>query len=189
MSKQTYIHKVPTPNRKSMNTGLSAAKVSTLVAIFGAFNNLPVNCSAPKNPKVKSQLVTQSVGPFRVTGIKPAVESLKRIMAKVKKEHPDLYPLIGTAGMACYRKVRGGESPSNHSAGTAIDITIGGVLPAMDYSPETPDLIPNGFVVLYAYFHAEGWFWAAGYAGDRVDAMHFEVADETLKRWHAQGQC
>ena len=66
-------------------------------------------------------------------------------------------------------------------------MTVGGVLPAMDYSPDTPELIPNGFVVLYSYFHREGWFWAAGYAGGRVDAMHFEVADETLRKWAANG--
>lgn len=185
--KSTYTAMVPTPNRRSMNSGLSAAKVSTLKELFGAFPNLPADCGTNRNAKISAMLETRNVGPFRVTGIKPALDSLERIFAAVKRDHPDLYKIVGTAGMHCYRKVRGGSSPSNHCAGTAIDLTVGGVLPAMDYTPETPDLIPNGFVVLYGYFHKEGWFWAAGYAGGRVDAMHFEVADETLRQWEAQG--
>lgn len=182
-----YTHLVPTPNRRSMNSGLSAAKVSTLKTLFGDFPNLPENCGTNKNAKVSAMLETRNVGPFRCTGIKPALDSLERIFAAVKKDHPDLYKLVGTAGMHCYRKIRGGNTPSNHSAGTAIDLTVGGVLPPMDYSPETPGLIPNGFVILYAYFHREGWYWGAGYAGGRVDAMHFEVADETLKAWASRG--
>lgn len=186
MSNSTYTALVPTPNRRAMNTGLSASKVSTLRAVFGDFPDLPVDCGTNKNKIISSMLETRDVGPFRATGIKPALDSLERIFAAVKRDHPDLYKLVGTAGMHCYRRVRGGRNPSNHCAGTAIDLTIGGVLPGMDYSPETPEMIPNGFVILYAYFHAEGWFWAAGYAGGRVDAMHFEVADQTLREWAAR---
>lgn len=158
MSKETYTHFVPTPNRKSMNTGLNAARPSTLKIVFGAFPDLSDNCGDCKHDNVNHLLVTKSVGPFRVTGIKPAVESLGRIFARVKNDHPDLYAMCGTASMMCYRRVRGAKSPSNHSAGTDIDMTVNGVLPAMDNSPETPEAIPNGFVILYAYFHAEGWF-------------------------------
>lgn len=187
MVENTYTHLVPTPNRRHMNSGLSAARVSTLKALFGDFPNLPENCGTNRNAKVSAMLETRNVGPFRCTGIKPALDSLERIFAAVKHDHPQLYKLVGTAGMHCYRRVRGGSTPSNHSAGTAIDLTVGGVLPPMDSTPETPALIPNGFVILYAYFHREGWYWGAGYAGGRVDAMHFEVADETLKKWAAQG--
>lgn len=185
MSDTTYTHIVPTPNRKYMNSGLSAAKVSTLKVLFGEFPNLPENCGANRNVKVLSMLETRNVGPFRCTGIKPALDSLERIFADIKNDHPELYKIIGTAGMHCYRRVRGSSSPSNHSAGTAIDLTVNGILPGMDSTPETPALIPNGFVIMYAYFHREGWYWGAGYAGGRVDAMHFEVADETLRKWAA----
>jgi hypothetical protein len=186
--KETYTQLVPTPARRHMNTGLKAARVSTLIEIFGPFPDLPVNCSGEnKNKTVRGLLETRNVGPFRVTGIAPALDSLARIFARVKADHPDLYKIVGTAGMHCYRRVRGGASPSNHSAGTAIDITIGGVLPPMDFTPETPNLIPNGFVVLYGYFHREGWFWGAGYAGDRVDAMHYEASDSLLRAWRNNG--
>lgn len=187
MSTETYTHLVPTPNRRSMNSGLSAAKVSTLKSIFGAFPDLPENCGENRNPKIRALLETRNVGPFRVTGIRPALDSLERIFAAVKRDHPDLYKIVGTAGMHCYRRVRGASTPSNHCAGTAIDLTVNGVLPPMDFSPESPELIPNGFLVLYSYFHREGWFWAAGYAGGHVDAMHFEAADETLWRWYHDG--
>lgn len=184
----TYTQLVPTPNRNSMNSGLSPARVATLTSIFGAFPNLPEDCGTCANKRIASMLQTRNVGPFRATGIAPALDSLSRIFARVKAAHPELYQIVGTAGMACYRRVRGTQNtPSNHAAGTAIDLTVGGVLPDMDYSPETPLLIPNGFVVLYGYFHREGWYWAAGYAGDRVDGMHFEVADQTLRGWDKAG--
>lgn len=186
MVDNTYTHLVPTPNRRYMNSGLSASKVSTLKALFGSFPDLPENCGTNRNAKVSAMLETRNVGPFRCTGIKPALDSLERIFADIKRDHPGLYEIIGTAGMNCYRRVRGGRNPSNHSAGTAVDLKVNGVLPDMDFTPETPALIPNGFVILYAYFHREGWYWGAGYAGGRVDAMHFEVADETLKKWAAQ---
>lgn len=183
---ETYTTLVPTPNRHYMNSGLSAARASTLKRLFGSFPDLPVNCGSNQNAEVKAMLETRDVGPFRCTGIKPALDSLERIFDAIKEDHPDLYKIIGTAGMHCYRRVRGGRNPSNHSAGTAIDLKVDGILPGMDYSPENPDLIPNGFVIMYSYFHREGWYWGAGYGGGRVDAMHFEVADQTLRQWAAR---
>lgn len=189
-SKELYTHLVPTPSRKSMNSGLSAAKVTTLTNIFGAFPSLPENCSgSSKNPHVARLLETRNVGPFRCTGIKPFLDALTRAFAKLKAAHPILHSMIGTEGAFCYRAVRGTRSkPSNHSAGTAIDLKVNGFLPPMDYSPESPDMIPNGFVIMYGYLHEEGIFWAAGYKGDRLDTMHFEAADETLKKWDEEGK-
>lgn len=178
---------VPTPNRLSMNTGLSPARVSTLESVFGEFPNLPVNCGDCQNPRVSRHLETRDVGPFRCTAIKPFLDALERVFVKIKAAHPELYDLLGTEGAMCYRCVRGSSSPSNHAAGTAIDLSVGGVTPDMDYSPETPDMIPNGFVILYGYFHREEIYWAAGYAGHRVDAMHFEASDELLRNWKSKG--
>ena len=170
-----------------MNSGLSAAKVSTLHEAFGDFPDLPVNCGDCKNPRVNRLLETRDVGPFRATAIKPFLDVLERVFAKVKAAHPDLYDILGTEGAMCYRRVRGSHSPSNHAAGTAIDLSVGGVCPSMDYTPETPAMIPNGFVILYGYFHAERVVWGAGYAGSRVDAMHFECSDELLHDWKSKG--
>ncbi len=181
-----YTHKVPTPPRSAMNSGLSAAKVSTLEKCFGDFPDLPENCGKSRNAKVNRLIETRDVGPFRVTLIKQALDALERALTKLKAAHPALHDILGTEGGLCYRRVRGSHAPSNHAAGTAIDFSVGGVTPDMDYSPETPDLIPNGFVILYGFLHAEKFYWAAGYAG-RKDAMHFECSDELLLDWHHKG--
>ena len=35
-------------------------------------------------------------------------------------------------------------------------------------------------------FNRNGWFWGAGFRTE--DAMHFEVSDETIRKWHASGE-
>jgi hypothetical protein len=181
MSIETYTHLVPTPKRSAMNSGLSPARVETLIDIFGEFPGLTNDCGPVKNARVAKQSQTRDLGPFRATGIRPALSSLETVMDEVKAAHPLLWGIIGTEGMLCYRRVRGSSKPSNHAAGTAIDIKIGGVLPEFNAA-----MVPFGYVVLYGYFHRHGWFWAAGYNGRR-DPMHFEIADETLRKWHASG--
>lgn len=179
----TYTTLIPAPARNSINTGLSAAKPATLINIFGPLSGLTADGDGEvKNTKIKSLLVTQSVGPFRVTGIRPAVESLREIFAEVKAAHPDLYKIVGTAGMLCYRYVRGSHStPSNHAAGTAIDLTVGGIL-----SPQGATHIPSGLLVLYGYFHRHKFFAGMGYNG-LIDPMHWEASDQLLKEWHSKG--
>ena len=43
----------------------------------------------------------EDVGPFRVSGLGPAVEALKRIFADVREQDPTLFASLGTAGMLC----------------------------------------------------------------------------------------
>lgn len=178
----SYKTMVPCPARTSMNTGLNPARVATLKAVFGEFPHLGSECGSVKNKKVAAMLETRNVGPFRATGIKPALDDLEAIFAEIKFAHPDLYAMLGTAGMTCYRCVRGYPgAPSNHAAGTAIDMTVGGVLTEFD-----ADEVPAGLIVLYGYFHRYKWYWGAGYNGRR-DGMHFEVSDERLRDWDAKG--
>jgi len=138
----------------------------------------------------KSRIVTRSVGPFRCTGFDLAVESLTEIMASVKREVPDLYGLLGTAGMSCARKVKLrqkdgsiklGANPSNHSWGLAIDIKIGDKL-----DKQNDDKCYRGLLILSRYFNAAGWYWGVSFPTE--DAMHFEVAESTLRRWKKQGK-
>ena len=42
-----------------------------------------------------------------------------------------------------------------------------------------------GLVILAEHFNAEGWYWGGGY--NREDGMHFEVGEETLKKWVDEG--
>jgi len=182
-----YSHLVPTPPRESMNTGHSPARVVTLEACFGDFPHLPTDCGECRNHKVSALLESRNVGPFKVTMIRPALDALERALKKLKTAHPELYKMLGTEGGMCYRRVRGASTPSNHAAGTAIDFNVGGVLPEMDTTPETPALIPNGFVILYGFLHGEGFAWGAGYRS-RADSMHWEISDETLRAWKAEGK-
>jgi hypothetical protein len=134
-------------------------------------------CRPVTNPRLKRRILTQSVGPFRVTGLDVAVASLARVMAAVKRHDPAAHALIGTAGMLCARFVRGSKKTvSNHAWGTAIDLTFG------DEVDERGDgKCQLGLLRVYRHFHAEGWYWGAGFP--RGDAMHFELAEETVRKW------
>jgi hypothetical protein len=174
--KYTALVKRPTPD--SINSGLSPLPQSRMIALFGApASKKTVDCTTVTNSKLAGQLVTESVGPFRVTGHRAAVRSLRAVFDDVRTQDPELYALIGTAGMLCARLVRGSNTSwSNHSWGFAIDLTIGGVL-----DRRGDDNVQVGLLRLYPYFHRHGWFWGAEFPTE--DGMHFEVALQTLNKW------
>ena len=178
-----YLQLVDVPSRTAMNTGLSPARHETMLALLGRPGTLSRDCSPILNSHLRARMVTEQVAPHvKVTGLSPAIAALSKVMADIGAAHPDLLMLIGTAGMTCCRAVRGFASHfSNHSWGTAIDLTIGGKL-----SPLNATKIPLGLLLVYPHFHRHGFFWAAGYKG-RTDPMHMEIADETLRYWHQGG--
>lgn len=184
-AQQVYTKRVPSPHPDHINTGLSPLKVATCVKHFGHARlkqDYTDECVEPDNPTVRALLVTQEVtGLGRVRGMKPAVDSLNRIMLKLKHENPNLLSVVTSAGMLCCRKVRGStkNTPSNHSYGLAIDLKIGGFLDNVN-----DDLTQIGLLELYKYFHAEGWYWGCEFS--REDSMHFEVADETMAKWFGE---
>jgi hypothetical protein len=170
-----------------INKGLTAAKQQTMLDVFGRPCSLSADCTAVTNAKVRALLVTKNVGPFAVTGIKPTVDALGRIFRKVKEEQPDLFRVVGTAGVLCCRRVRrtsGPPSPnfSNHSWGTAIDLTIKGRL-----DPRGDGKTQLGIALLAPFFHAERFFWGAGFKGGSEDAMHFEASDQLVRDWQKNG--
>jgi hypothetical protein len=129
-------------------------------------------------------LVTADLGPFRATGISPAVDSLKAVLAVIRKEHPDLLAIIGSAGMLNVRlrkPTSGGISTqiSNHAWGTAIDLTIDGDAA----QGSTGQNIPRGIGMLVKYFNMAGWYSGIAFHDD----MHFEVAEETILAWQQKG--
>lgn len=168
--------KVPIPPRNSMNVGLSACREQTMLAKFGNPGEKTSDCSEPKGKFTKRVREKFDVGPFRVRGLDYAVESLKQIFGEVKVGDPDAYAAIKNAGMLCVRHRRNNPSRfSNHSWGTAIDIYFGtGVV------PQSSPLTHRGNLILAPYFNRHGWYWGAGFSGDGVDSMHFELADETI---------
>jgi hypothetical protein len=89
---------------------------------------------------------------------------------------------LGTAGMLCARLVRGStHSISNHSWGTAIDLTLNGVL-----DRRGDRMVQRGLAEIAPVFNEHGWFWGAGFGTE--DAMHFEAGDELIRRWHTEGR-
>jgi hypothetical protein len=165
----------------NINPGLRRAQHSTMLRVLGRPGGLTENCSPITNRALKARLTTSSVGPFRVTGLDIAVTALRRVLARVQVQHPDLHAILGTEGMACCRKVRTrpGRPPSrnfsNHSWGTAIDLKVGGQL-----DPRGDGKCQRGLLVLAPYFNAEGFYWGAGYGGALEDAMHFELSEERV---------
>ncbi|MCW5939897.1 MAG: M15 family metallopeptidase [Fimbriimonadaceae bacterium] len=124
----------------------------------------------------RSRLVTADVGPFRVTGLDVAVDSLRKVMTAFRKADPEAYASVGTAGMLCARLVRGSaKTISNHSWGTAVDLTFDRRLDVMG-----DGMVQLGLLRVRPFFQAHGWYWGAGFA--REDAMHFELAEETVRR-------
>ena len=177
---------VPIPG--SINRGVTAARQRTMLEIFGPPCSLNAECTAVTNAKVKQLLVTRDVGPFRVQGIKPMLEALTRIFARVKREEPELFKVVGTAGVLCCRRVRRkpGARPSpnfsNHSWGSAIDLTIKGRL-----DPVGNGTTQFGILLLAPLFNEERFFWGAGFRGESEDAMHFEASDELVRDWESDG--
>lgn len=172
---------VPVPSRDAMNTGLHAAGTLHMLSLLGVPGKPTRNCSSVTNAKLRARLTTRDVGPFSVTGLEPAVASLARIFAEVRVKEPEVYAQVKTAGMTCCRLIRGAKATySIHSWGAAIDLYFGAGV-----APLGQKVTHMGVLKLYKYFHEEGWYWGAAFG--RCDAMHFEVARETLREWRRKG--
>jgi hypothetical protein len=167
--------RVPLPPLTTINMGLSSCRESTMLKKFGWPGELTKDCSDPV-PGLAKLLTTASVGPINVTGQRYAMESLRQIFAEVRTTLPDVYAQVKTEGMLCVRGIRHNPTHySNHSWGTAIDLYFGvGVI------PQGLRLAHRGNLLLAPIFNKYGWYWGAGFSGDAVDSMHFEMSDETV---------
>jgi len=114
--------------------------------------------------------------------------SLRDVLAQVKNALPEVHDVLGTAGMFCARLISGSQSISNHSWGTAVDIRIGSILDGVQSpSARTDGRTLAGLAAMAPFFNNAGWYWGAGFSSFE-DGMHFEVADETIRQWHAEGK-
>ncbi|WP_295076558.1 M15 family metallopeptidase [Tabrizicola sp.] len=168
--------------RDRFNKGITQPRNKTMLALLGRpREDLGTDCRGISNPRLKSLVETRQIGTIKATMLKPALDSLERIVAKLQEDEPDIAAKLGTAGALCVRLIRGSNSSvSNHSFGTAIDITLQGEL-----DPFADGTMQIGLVILAEHFNAEGWYWGGGY--NREDGMHFEVGEETLKKWVDEG--
>ncbi len=167
---------IPIPAKELMNKGLSAARESTMLRVLGKPGALSRDCSDPTGPFKKRIKFGVNVGPFKVSGLDYAVESLKQLFDQVKQEKPDVYNAVKTEGVLCVRARRTNPARySNHSWGTAIDIYFGRKTVAQGVQQTQ-----RGVYLLFPYFNNHGWYWGAEFSGDSVDSMHFELAEETI---------
>ena len=98
----------------NINRGVSSAKQQTMLALLGnPRGSYSQECQPITRPNLSALCVTDSVGPFRVTGLLPAVESLMAVMGDIAQEEPEVHRALGTAGMLCVRLVRGSPSPAS----------------------------------------------------------------------------
>lgn len=180
----SYAQTVLLAGRRINNEGLSVPSPSFQIEMFGMpRESLSDDCEPMTNEKLKAILVTEDVGPIRVSMLKPAVESLRVVFEKIKATDEDLYKRINTAGALCVRRIRGSaNSVSSHSFGLAVDLNIDGVLDTLGDGKTQ-----LGLTILADFFQAEGWFWGASFS--REDSMHFEVSKEKITQWRPGVGC
>lgn len=75
---------IPIPG--NINPGLNAARQVTMKSLLGnPRGSFTRDCLPVTNPILRRQIKTDDVGPFRVTGLTPAVDSLKEVMAVIRE--------------------------------------------------------------------------------------------------------
>jgi hypothetical protein len=155
----------------TINEGLSKIKMDTLYNILGEPGSCNDNGSTG-NLKLDALLVSDDVGPFKVHGLKPAVDALRHIFSEIKQHDPDLYEQVR------YIRMYDCSFPGrlDHGWGTAIDLNFGDELLLRGGKAR------SGLVRLYPYFHKERFFWA----GEKAH-LHFEPSEELIREWEKTG--
>lgn len=165
-----------------INPGLNAARQLTMKTLLGSpRGTFGQDCRPVTNPVLRNLIMTDDVGPFKVTGLAPAVASLKEVIADIRQEEPEIFGGLGSSGMLCARFVRGSTvSISNHSWGTAIDLNLNGML-----DQRGNNRVQVGLARIAPIFNRHRWYWGAGFPTE--DGMHFELSDQRIRELHATG--
>lgn len=169
---------MPRPDRKTINCGVSPVTNRIMKERFGEpRSDYSTDCRPVTHPELRKKMSTVNVGPFTVTGMTRAVQSLQEVLGAMQREQREVYTVLGTAGMLCCRFVRGStKSISNHSWGTAIDLKVDRVLDARG-----DDKVQYGLTLIAPIFNRFGWYWGAGFTTE--DAMHFEAGQALVDSW------
>ncbi|MEN3110930.1 M15 family metallopeptidase [Uliginosibacterium paludis] len=172
---------IPRPSGDLVNRGLVPVSPAFMKQKLGEpRRSYTAECQPMTNEKLKAQVVTASMGRFKVTGLRPAVESLQMALAQVQRELPEVHSALGTAGMLCCRLIRGSASAvSNHAWGTAIDFTLNGAL-----DRRGDGRVQLGLSLMAPIMNQHGWYWGAAFRTE--DAMHFEASQGLILRWASQ---
>jgi len=178
---------VPVSSISNLNKDLDSAHEPTMIELLGAPRGpLTTHCKHDGASSTVTRLTEtrRMTEHFRLTGIRPALDSVQEVLADVKAEHPDLIDRLTTDGMLCvrHRKPTSGRPSiriSNHSWGTAIDFKLIG-----QHAPgDTGSVVPRWVAILVPFFNKAGWYSGISFN----DAMHFEVAEQTIRKWKAAG--
>jgi peptidoglycan hydrolase-like protein with peptidoglycan-binding domain len=171
------------PSKSTMNVGLSAVSNAYMIQKLGQPRPEGgyTQAGGPvTNPKLKKAMATMDVGPFKATGLRPAVSSLAAVFADVKRLHPDVYSALSTGGMLNCRLQRNSKTAiSNHSWGTAIDLGLAG----HGVDPRGDNKVYFGLAAIAHVFNDHGWYWGASFRTE--DAMHFEASKRLIDTWAA----
>ena len=170
-------------DRRTLNGALTGARNVTMLALIGnPRGTYDKECRDPTNPDVQKLIKLQDVGPFRVRGLAPAVDVLARILEDIGREKPDVLAVMSHVGMLCCRLVRGSASSiSNHSWGTAIDLTLEGKL-----DKRGDERTQRGLMDIHPIFNRHGFFWGAAFTTE--DSMHFEASEQLIRQWSDEGK-
>jgi hypothetical protein len=179
-------HLIPVSGIAGINSGLTAVNNAYMIQKYGhprLDHKYDPDWSDITNPKLLKAIITQDVGPFKATGLAPAVASLKQIFAEVKSKHFDVYQNITNGGMRVCRLQRGSKTAiSNHSWGTAIDLGFGKDSKGFAVvDPPKDHKTYFGLALIAPIFNAHGWYWGASFS--REDAMHFEGSKRLIDSW------
>ena len=179
----SFTELLPLPH--NMNEGLQSARNSLMRSLLGnPRSTYSVNCSreGPTGALGRRIVWGKSVGRFNVSGFDLAVDSLREVLEEASRVYPELVERLSSYGMLCCRYVRGSRTAiSNHSWGTAIDLRINGKVDK-PYNKK----VQYGLTLLAPIFNKHGWFWGASFRNE--DGMHFEVSQEKMLEWEAQGK-
>ena len=187
-----YLEMVDLHNSLPVNADLMSAQESTMISALGP-PMLPLTTTdQPERASALVKTLAQTVTASKhvvVTGIRPAIASLRDILDKVFKSETatghDFESVLGTEGMlnVRYRKPTSGIAStkvSNHAWGTAIDFKIVG----HNAPGNTGGQIPRFVAVLLPFMNKAGWYSGIGFH----DTMHFEVSDGMIRQWANGGK-
>ena len=188
---QTVVTRDYAPN---INAGLHTPNATYMDEIgLGIPTGLtPFDQPSLASQPVKDLLVSDDIDPTNdvvtATGIAPAVASLKQIFARINADHPDLMPLLASAGSLSVRTQHPTNglpttAISNHAWGCAIDLKMIGRAPDGLVPADADGKTYEGIATIIKYFNEAGWVSGAGYAIGTDDDMHFEVSKEKLAEW------
>jgi peptidoglycan hydrolase-like protein with peptidoglycan-binding domain len=172
---------VPRPARETINHGLSPVDNQLMTQLLGSpREDYGEDCQPVTQPRLRRNISTGTVGPFKATGLTPAVASLQQVMTAIAAQQPEVAAILSSAGMLCCRWVRGSTtSISNHSWGTAIDLKLNNILDVRN-----DNQVQIGLTLIAPIFNQFGWYWGAAFRTE--DAMHFEAGRALVEGWAAQ---